>query len=73
MEKPVTLRIKELKRDIASCVNGSMLPAFIVDYVLSEIKENVSKAAEEQAFRQEKEYYDAINKNKDGDSDEQSI
>ena len=60
MEKPITLRMKEVKKEFVNTVNTSELPAFIVEYLLKDILETVSKIAKQQAENEEKEYMQSI-------------
>lgn len=71
MEKPVTMRINELKNSISKCVNESCLPAFLVEYVLSEITRNVSDFSKKQAAEERKMYLKSMEK--DGDDSEQGL
>ena len=73
MEKPVTMRINELKNSISKCVNESGLPAFLVEYVLSEITRNVSDFAKKQAAEERKMYLQSMEEKKDGDDSEQGL
>lgn len=60
MEKPITLRMKEVKKEFVNTVNTSELPAFIVEYLLKDILETVSKIAKQQAENEEKAYMQSI-------------
>lgn len=73
MEKPVTMRINELKNSISKCVNESSLPAFLVEYVLSEITRNVSDFSKKQAAEERKMYLQSMEEKKDGDDIEQGL
>ena len=73
MEKPVTMRINELKNSISKCVNESGLPAFLVEYVLSEITRNVSDFSKKQAEEERKMYLQSMEEKKDGDDSEQGL
>ena len=73
MEKPVTMRINELKNSISKCVNESGLPAFLVEYVLSEITRNVSDFSKKQAAEERKRYLQSMEEKKDGDDIEQGL
>lgn len=73
MEKPVTMRINELKNSISKCVNESGLPAFLVEYVLSEITRNVSDFSKKQAAGERKMYLQSMEEKKDGDDSEQGL
>ena len=73
MEKPVTMRINELKNSISKCVNESGLPAFLVEYVLSEITRNVSDFSKKQAAEERKMYLQSMEEKKHGDDIEQGL
>lgn len=73
MEKPVTMRINELKNSISKCVNESGLPAFLVEYVLSEITRNVSDFSKKQAAEEREMYLQSMEEKKDGDDIEQGL
>lgn len=60
MEKPITLRMKEVKKEFVNTVNTSELPAFIIEYLLKDILETVSKIANQQAENEEKAYMQSI-------------
>ena len=51
MEKPITLRRKEMIEKICSAINGSGLPAFAIRDALKAIDEDLALAQEEQLKR----------------------
>lgn len=56
MEKPVTLRIEELKNKVAEIINASELPAFILDYIMRDFYIEIHGMAQNQIMQDSKAY-----------------
>lgn len=68
MNKPTTLLIEEFKQNMAEVINNSKLPAFILEYLIKDIHEEVEKLAESIKRKEISEYMESINE----DSEEQA-
>lgn len=57
MEKPISLKIKEFKKDAVNLVNTSGLPLFIIEPILKEVLVAVQNKSE-QEYQQDKLRYE---------------
>ena len=60
MEKPITLRINELKTNLVNTINEANLPPFLLEQILRELYGEVSTLATNQAKKEEYEYYKSL-------------
>ncbi|HJC90066.1 MAG TPA: hypothetical protein H9695_03730 [Candidatus Mediterraneibacter excrementigallinarum] len=65
IEKPVTVRISELKRDIQGVVIKSKLPPFLLEMILSEYLSGISTVAR-QEYAQDQAEWEAKRKGEGG-------
>lgn len=68
IEKPVTVRILELKNDLKAIVIKSKLPPFLLEMILSEYLSGISAVAR-QEYAQDQEEWEAQVKSEEGKSD----
>lgn len=54
--KPITIARDELATNLVNLINNSGLPLFVVEYILSEILQQVHKSREEQEAKIKEEY-----------------
>ena len=60
MEKPVTIQIDELKKDLVGVVNNSNLPAFMLDFILKDIYTEIHSVCQLQLEKDTKDYNDSL-------------
>ena len=60
MEKPITLRINELKTNLVNTINEANLPPFLLEQILKELYSEASTLATNQAKKEEYEYYKSL-------------
>lgn len=60
MEKPITLRINELKTNLVNTINDANLPPFLLEQILRELYSEASTLATNQAKKEEDEYYKSL-------------
>ena len=60
MEKPITLRINELKTNLVNTINEANLPPFLLEQILRELYGEVSTLATNQAKKEKDEYYKSL-------------
>lgn len=68
IEKPVTVRISELKNDLQAVVIKSKLPPFLLELILSEYLSGIS-AVSRREYAQDQAEWGAQMKNKEDGSD----
>lgn len=56
MEKPITLQIEEFKKNIATIVNDSNLPPFILDYIFKDLYSEIHMLNQNQLTKDMQEY-----------------
>jgi hypothetical protein len=57
MEKPVSIKVQELKEELVDLINDSGLPAFIVEPIVKDIYEQIIQA-KNQEYTKDKENYE---------------
>ena len=62
IQMPVSMRINVLKNGLATLINTSNLPPYIVEPILKDLHAEVSELAEEQAKKEAEEYNKAVEK-----------
>ena len=60
MEKPITLRINELKTNLVNTINEANLPPFLLERILKDLYSEASTIATNQAKKEEYEYYKSL-------------
>ena len=60
MEKPITLKINELKTNLVNTINEANLPPFLLEPILKELYIEASTLATNQAKKEEDEYYKSL-------------
>ena len=60
MEKPITLRINELKTNLVNTINEANLPPFLLEQILRELYSEASTLATNQAQNEEDEYCESL-------------
>ena len=60
MEKPITLRINEIKTNLVNTINEANLPPFLLEPILKELYIEASTLATNQAKKEEGEYYKSL-------------
>ena len=60
MEKPITLRINELKTNLVNTINEANLPPFLLEQILRELYSEASTLATNQAKKEADEYYKSL-------------
>ena len=60
MEKPITLRINELKTNLVNTINAANLPPFLLEQILKDLYSEASTIATNQAKKEEDEYYKSL-------------
>lgn len=65
MEKPVSMRIEELRISLINDINSSQLPLFIVEPLMKELTQNVIISARHLAEQERQNYSDHAAKQKE--------
>lgn len=65
MEKPVSMRIEELRISLINDINSSQLPLFIVESLMKELTQNVIISARQLAEQERQNYSDHAAKQKE--------
>ena len=60
MEKPITLKIEELKQDVINTINESGLPVFLLDYVLKGLYDELHILNQSQLTQDRESYEKAL-------------
>ncbi len=60
MEKPITLQIEEVKKELIATINRSNLPAIILDYILKDIYHEIHLANQSQLVSDMQAYEEAV-------------
>lgn len=56
MDKPLSLRLNELRQTLAQTINSAQLPLYLVEPIVKEIAIEVSSAAQQQADAEKAKY-----------------
>lgn len=62
MEKPITMRIDELKNTLIGVINSSELPPFLLEPIIKNLYEEVRVVALQQKQAEKEEYEKSLNK-----------
>ena len=62
MEKPVTVALDDMRREIWRTINEAMLPATILEPVIDKIHAELAQAAQQELMFDRKSYEDAAKK-----------
>lgn len=60
MEKPVTIQIDELKKDLVEIFNSSNLPVFILEFILKDIYTEIRSVCQLQLEKDTKDYNESL-------------
>lgn len=60
MNKPVTIIVDELKKNIVSDINNAKLPFFIVEYILKDLVQEIHVASLQQLESDKEKYIKTI-------------
>ncbi len=60
MEKPVTIQIDELKKDLVEIFNSSNLPVFILEFILKDIYTEIHSVCQLQLEKDTKAYNESL-------------
>lgn len=55
-EKPITLKVEELKENIAILINESELPIFLLDYIIKDLYNEIHILSENQLLKDKQSY-----------------
>lgn len=64
MEKPLNLKLKEIKEQIANIINQANLPAYILKPIVKEFYSQLEILEQQELIQAEKEYQNSLNKQK---------
>ena len=64
MEKPLNLKLKEIKEQIANIINQANLPAYILKPIVKEFYNRLEILEQQELIQAEKEYQNSLNKQK---------
>lgn len=56
MDKPLSLRLNELRQELAQVINSAQIPLYLVEPIIKEIAIEVSAAAKQQADAEKAKY-----------------
>ena len=69
MDKPLSLVLRDTKKDLIQVCNNSGLPIFVLDMVIQDIAKDISIMATQQLQREEAAYLAALEESKNLESD----
>lgn len=58
-EKPITLKVEELKENIAILINESELPIFLLDYIIKDLYNEIHILSENQSLKDKQSYVES--------------
>lgn len=58
MEKPLSLRLKDLKKEINEVIINSGLPIYIIEPIFKDVYRDIANLSLQTTLKQEKEYLD---------------
>ena len=64
MEKPLNLKLKEIKEQIANIINQANLPAYILKPIVKEFYNQLEILEQQELIQAEKEYQNSLKKQK---------
>lgn len=64
MEKPITLQMENLKKEIVDAINKSNLPVFILDFMLKDLYGEVHAMSQKQFIDDKERYEESLKKEK---------
>lgn len=56
MEKPITIKIQELKENLAKLINESGLPSYIIEPIIKDFYQEIYKLNQAQFLKDKEEY-----------------
>ena len=65
MEKPLNLRIEEIRNEIASTINGAKLPAYILKPVIKDFYNQLENLERQELIQAQKDYEDSLKRKED--------
>lgn len=64
MEKPITLQIEELKKNIADTINAAKLPPFLLEHIMKDLYNETCVLSRSQLAQDRKAYEQSLNEDK---------
>lgn len=64
MEKPLNLRIEEVKKQIAEIINNAKLPAYILKPIVKDFYMQLQNLEQQELVQAQKEYENSLEKDK---------
>lgn len=61
-EKPITLKIEDLKQNIAATLNESGLPIFLLDYIIKDLYDEIHILSQNQIIKDKESYETSLKK-----------
>lgn len=70
-EKPITLKVEELKENIAATLNESGLPIFLLDYIIKDLYNEIHILSENQLLKDKQSYAKSQEESEQEESEKQ--
>lgn len=67
MDKPLSLRIEEVKKELVNVINSSQLHSYILDTIIKDIYQEVHLMYQKQLEQEQKEYEEKLKESTDNE------